>query len=395
MKYYGLLAIVLVICAAMSAQALEGRIIVVTAEEETAGFTPVLLPCDGAAPDGRLTALNQDTGEAAPVTLFGDHLGFVPPSLPAGQEQRFVLAAGDDDAAPRVRLEHNTEEGGVAVYIRGAHFTTYNYGDVSRIPCLWPVYSENGVTVTRNYPMAADAPMEGRKDHRHHVSIWTAFGDVNGADTWHRAPINTKSVETESGDAFGVIRAHNVWADNRDEPIVDEIREYRFYDAPAGIRLFDHTITFNAVYGDVVFGDDKEGIVAFRVRPELQGNEAGLLTNAAGDQGERNVYGTPMPWMDYSGHIDGAGNRGIALFSHPDNFREPCWHVRDYGLAAANPFALSDVCRMDEDGSYTLAEGESLTLAFRFYIHTGDVEEAEVAKHYTGYANAPKAAWAE
>ena len=26
--------------------------------------------------------------------------------------------------------------------------------------------------------------------------------------------------------------------------------------------------------------------------------------------------------------------------SHPDNFRQPRWHVRDYGLMLANPFAL-------------------------------------------------------
>ncbi len=395
MKHIGLVILLAVV--AMSAHALEGRGIVVTAEEELPAFTPVLMEVDiTAVPEGRLEAVNQATGEVAPVALFDGHLAFVPPSLPVGEEQRFELTVADA-LPPRVRLEHDLDTKIVAVYVRDTHFTSYNYGDVSRIPCLWPVYAENGVTITRNYPMGEDKPIDGRMDdHRHHVSIWTAFGDVNGADTWHRAPIDTKSVEAESGDAFGVIRAHNVWrAPRGGDPLVDEIRELRFYDAPAGVRLFDKTITFHAAYGDVTFGDDKEGVVAFRIRPEIQGNQAGVLTNAAGGQGEREVYGTPTPWMDYSGPIEGVGTRGLALFSHPDNFREPCWHVRDYGLAAANPFALSDVCRFDEDGSYELAEGESLTLQFRFYIHTGDVEEAEVAKHYTGYASMPTAAWAE
>jgi len=294
-----------------------------------------------------------------------------------------------------VRLEQDAAAGTVKVYVRDEHFTTYHYGEAARVPFLWPVRGEGGVALTRNYPMGEDAPVEGRKDHRHHISIWTAFGDVNGADTWHRAPIKTKSLEVMSGDAFGAIRTLNVWCDNRGEPLVDELREYRFYDGPAGVRLIDQTISFTAAHGDVTFGDNKEGLVAFRIRPEIQGNEAGVLTDSKGNQGERKVYGTPGPWMDYSGLIEGVGNRGIALFSHPGNFRQPCWHVRDYGLFAANPFALSDVAKLDEDGSYELKEGETLTLSFRFYVHTGDVEEASVANYYAAYANAPRAAWAE
>lgn len=379
----------------LSAQALDGRIIAVTPGADTGAYTPVSVPYDGPAPGGRVEVVNQATDEAAPATIYGGALIFVPASLEAEQEHRFAVRVLDDDAAPRVRLEHDAEAGAVAVYIRDEHFTTYNFGNDLRIPFLWPVHAEGGVTITRNFPMGPDEPVEGRKDHPHHVSLWTAFGDVNGADTWHRAPIRTQSIVVESGDALGVIRAHNVWCDTDGAPQVDEIREYRFYDGPAGVRFIDQTIAFVAAHGEVVFGDNKEGLVAFRIRPEIQGNEAGLLTNAEGMQRERRVYGTPVPWMDYSGPIGGIGNRGIALFSHPGNFRPPCWHVRDYGLFAANPFALSDVCRMDEGGAYTLAEGENLTLLYRYFVHSGDVEEAGVAQRYDDFAVTPKAAWAE
>ena len=34
---------------------------------------------------------------------------------------------------------------------------------------------------------------------------------------------------------------------------------------------------------------------------------------------------------------------GIAILNHPASFRYPTyWHVRDYGLFAANPFGLHD-----------------------------------------------------
>ncbi len=304
--------------------------------------------------------------------------------LVAGFAAQTAVAQAENES-PYVNIDLDMEAQQAEVYIRGEHFTTYQFGEDARIPHLWPMHAEDGVAITRNYPMGEDEPVEST-DHPHHVSFWTAFGDVNGYDHWHSEPIVTQNVEAESGDDSGWIRAENVWPDGDGEPIVDETREYRFYDTPAHGRIFDHTVTFTASYGDVTFGDDKEGMVAFRIRPEIQGNEAGVLTNFEGEQGEGNVYGTPGPWMDYSGPIEDVGYRGIALFSHPSNFREPAWHVRDYGLVGSNPFALSDVAGLDEDGTYVLEEGESLTFIFRAYVHSGDVEQADVAGQYEAFA---------
>ena len=283
-----------------------------------------------------------------------------------------------------VHIIKDDEEGRAHVWIRGEHFTSYNFGNDNRIPILWPVYAESGVTITRNFPMGTDIK-EVRRDHRHHQSIWVAYGDVNGYDFWHHETIVTKSVDVKSGMSYGVIKAENVWVDDKGGPVVDEIRTYRFNDSPASARIFDHSVTFRATYGDVTFGDDKEGLIAFRIRPEIQGNQVGVLTNANGDQTQSNVYGTPVPWMDYSGPIEGVGERGIALFSHPDNFRLPAWHVRDYGLAGCNFFAMKNVGGLEEEGTYVLSEGEEITFHVRFLIHSGDVHEAGVAKHYEEY----------
>lgn len=378
---------------ASSVHGLDGRVITVTGGQAVRPYTPVSVPCDGPRPDGAITAVSRATGQAAPATLLEGRLIFVP-AEPVEPGNRFEIKVGKPADKPRVRLEHDAGKGTVAVYVRDEHFTTYHYGDDVRIPFLWPVHAEGGVTITRNYPMGTDEPVSIR-DHRHHVSLWTAFGDVNRADTWHRTPIRTRQIQAISGDALGLIRAHNVWYDNDNNPLVDEMREYRFYDGPAGVRFIDQTITFVAAHGEVTFGDNKEGLVAFRIRPEIQGNHAGRLTNSEGKQGEKEVYGTPVPWMDYSGPVEGVGNRGIALFSHPDNFRLPCWHVRDYGLFTANPFALSGVGRLDKDGAHTLAPGERLALTYRFYVHSGDVKEARVAQRYADFAKGPELAWAE
>lgn len=298
----------------------------------------------------------------------------------------FGLAPCPGNAAePRVQLAHDPAKGEIAVHVRGEHFTTFHYGEAVRTPFLWPVQAEGGVGVTRNFPMGKDDPES--TDHPHHRSLHLTFGDVNGYDHWHKERIATKSVETGLADKYAWIRALNEWLTPEGEALLRETHELRFHDTPASGRFIDFVSTLTAAGQDVIFGDYKEGFLAFRIRPEIQGNRAGVLTNAEGRQGERNVYGTPSRWMDYSGPIKGHGVRGISIFDHPGNLRHPvAWHVRDYGLAAANPFGMRSVAGKEEDGSYELKQGESVTFVYRVYVHSGDVNEARVAEEYEAFA---------
>jgi len=73
--------------------------------------------------------------------------------------------------------------------------------------------------------------------------------------------------------------------------------------------------------------------------------------------------------MDYSGEIDGE-KRGIAIFDHPENSRRARWHVRAYGLFAANPFGLSTFTGdKSQNGSVTLEPGGTLRFRYRVVIH--------------------------
>ena len=50
------------------------------------------------------------------------------------------------------------------------------------------------------------------------------------------------------------------------------------------------------------------------------------------------TWGKRAEWCDYYGPVEGQVV-GIAIFDHPSNPAHPTWwHVRDYGLFAANPF---------------------------------------------------------
>jgi hypothetical protein len=76
------------------------------------------------------------------------------------------------------------------------------------------------------------------------------------------------------------------------------------------------------------------------------------------------------------------------MFDHPQNPCHPTWwHVRDYGLFAANPFGKHDFEKLADAsaGNLVVPSGQSVTFRYRFYFHKGDEQKAKVADHYEAY----------
>ena len=62
------------------------------------------------------------------------------------------------------------------------------------------------------------------------------------------------------------------------------------------------------------------------------------------------------------------------------NPRHPTWwHVRDYGLFAANPFGQHDFEKLPDKtaGNLMVPAGKSVTFRYRFYLHEGDEQQGE------------------
>lgn len=111
----------------------------------------------------------------------------------------------------------------------------------------------------------------------------------------------------------------------------------------------------------------------------------GKIVNSEG-QVDGKAWGRPAAWVDYHGPV-GGDTVGIAILNHPSSFRFPTyWHVRTYGLFAANPFGLSDFPDTTKSGEYTLAKGEEITLRYRVLFHRGDEKEGKVAEVFSCYA---------
>jgi hypothetical protein len=158
-------------------------------------------------------------------------------------------------------------------------------------------------------------------------------------------------------------------------------------------RIIDFDITITAEQDKVLFGDTKEGTFGIRV-PEVMAVETkkgGQFVNAEGKIGEGEAWGKRSPWVDYTGILDGE-KVGIAILNHPSSFRYPTyWHVRNYGLFAANPFGVHDFEKLQDTtvGNLALSKGESFTCRYRVLFHKGDEKEANIAEAFKEYAEKP------
>jgi hypothetical protein len=280
------------------------------------------------------------------------------------------------------------------VEINGELFTEYIFRGAPHV-YFYPLLGPGALPMTRNYPMKTDAPGE-EHDHPHHRSLWYSHGLVNGIDFWSEGSKagkiqHDKFLELKSGSEVGVIKAQNNWVAPDGEVVCREEQTFRVYARPGRERLFDFEVTLKAGDKEIVLGDTKEGSMGIRIAESMR------LSHGKGKPGQGHIvqstgvrdddtWGKHAAWCDYYGPVEGK-IVGIAVFDHPQNPRHPTtWHVRDYGLFAANPFGLHDFEKQPAAaGNMTVAAGKSVTFRYRIYLHEGDEKQAKVAERYQEY----------
>ncbi len=351
---------------------------------------PIVMPCpSGPTPSGLVAG-----EEIVPLQHEGDTLAAIVPSVEAGSERRYVsaevhhvggVALSDDGAAISVELD-------------GELFTRYQYGGVPARPYFWPVLAPGGVPVTRAWPMQDVA--DETRDHKHHRSMYFAFGEVNGVDNWSEEPGHGHTVhrsvdEIVGGPVFGRFRTTSDWTDAAGNALLTQKVSVTFWAARANApRIVDVDLRLSPTGGDVVFGDTKEGgLLTVRVATPMDVPNGGRIENAYGGINEPETWGYAAHWCDYSGVVNGQ-RVGIAVMDHPLSFRYPTyWHVRDYGLMGANPFALRAYTGGVKDGTYTLRSGETMRFVYRVIVHTGNATDASIRDHYLSFVNPPAVEW--
>lgn len=256
-------------------------------------------------------------------------------------------------------------------------------------PVFAALFAPSGQRLTRKYPISDALPTE-KLDHVHHRSFWFTHGEVNDVDFWAEAKNHGNIVETSfEADSDGksvTMTTTNQWQDATGKPLLSDQRDYKFHDS-LGMRAIDCTIRLIASDGPVVFGDTKEGSFGVRVAGTMKvdSKKGGKIVSSAGLE-DGATWGKQAEWVDYYGPVDGE-TVGIAILNHPSSYGFPTrWHVRTYGLFAANPFGVHHFAGGDRTDGVRLEDGEELTLKYRVLLHDGTTEEAEISKAWKEYA---------
>jgi hypothetical protein len=301
---------------------------------------------------------------------------------------------------PEIRVEKDR----LVFRLRGELVAAYATGaDVAK-PYFWPV-TFDGAALTRVWPLEKGRPGEST-DHVHQKSAWFCHGDVipeglppaervkgvEGVDFWSegkgRGVIRCTAVEVprEAAD-YATVLTRNDWLAPGGVKVLAELRQVSVHDLGAA-HLLAVEIDLATDVVPVTFGDTKEGSFAVRVNDlirELGGN--GRIENADGRTGEGACWGRASAWCDYSGEIGGK-KVGIALLDDPANPYPACWHVRAYGLMAANPFGRAKSgfpATAGRTDRVKLARGQHLKLRYGLLLHPGNASDGKVAEHYARF----------
>ncbi len=288
----------------------------------------------------------------------------------------------------------------VSIAVDGELLTELRFEGAPK-PYLYPLMGPGGVALTRNYPMRADAADED-KDHPHHRSLWFTHGDVNGVDFWAEGPnkgkvIQTKVLEARGGDESGTVRTANRWVTPEGKTLLTDVTAVQVHRSPLG-RMFDYEIALTASEGmDLTFGDTKEGTMAVRLAESMRlkankhyaGKPTGRILQDTGVK-DGDTWGKRASWTAYTGPVNGQP-MSVVIFDHPSNPRYPTWwHVRDYGLFAANPFGVHDFEKKPAGaGNLVVKAGDTVRFRYRFLLLAGDVNAAQLGALSTEFGKAP------
>jgi hypothetical protein len=292
--------------------------------------------------------------------------------------------------AQQARFEIKETEEGLAVTLDGNLLTNYLIKSGAK-PVLWPLIGPDEIPLTRQYPIR-DALEFEKQDHVHHRSMWLTHGDVNGISFWdeteNHGNIVHRKFETFSGGDTATIVSLNDWI-GPDEVKVCSDRRTLVFGVLDEVRWIDFTAEITAGDQPVVFGDTKEGSFGIRVAGwmKVDAEQGGQIVNS-NEQIDKDAWGQPAEWVDYHApHKEQV--YGIAILNHPSSYGFPThWHVRTYGLFAANPFGLHDFYPDDASkvGRFELPAGESFKLRYRVLLHRGDEKTAKIADIFKEYA---------
>ena len=263
----------------------------------------------------------------------------------------------------------------INVTVDGKFFTSYIFSSDEKYPFFYPV----------NGPLSGGSVTSMRNgEYPHHSSLFFGCDQVNGGNYWQegleRGRIISVNAEIlkEGGDTV-VISDECIWSRPGAISPIKDYRKITITSPSAAVRQIDFEISMEMLM-DVHIAKTNHSLFSVRIAADLSVKNGGTMVNAEGATGEKDTFGKPSPWMDYSGKR-GEFHEGLAVMQHPSNPGYPSpWFTRDYGFISPTPMYWP------ANGTETsFKKGETLRLRYRVLVHGGTSEEAKVAELFENY----------
>lgn len=275
----------------------------------------------------------------------------------------------------------------VSFEIDGAERLRWHFGPRYPRPFFYPLIGPGGRTLTRmGHP--------GDPSHDHHRSVWFAHEKVSGVNFWgDQTAARIRQLQWLaylSGEQEAVLAVRVGWFDGHDPKellIQDLVAAASTPEGDGRETLVELHSTFTPTSETLEFGQTNFGIIGVRVAESVSVVfGGGGITGADGTTGERDLFGQPNRWVDYSGPVanrpDGEAVReGIALFDHPSNPNHPAkWHVREDGWMGPS------LCR---DAPVTTSRATPLVVRYLLHAHEGPVDPQKAEGIFRDFAARP------
>ncbi|MGL4462928.1 MAG: DUF6807 family protein, partial [Planctomycetia bacterium] len=344
---------------------------------------PLLMSGDGSM------ILTADDGSTTPGQLVsgadGERLWFVVDALPAGGKRTYSVAFGGS-SEPRFEWT-DVKDKQMDLSIGGRQTLRYDYTpfdakDVENTKKPFhQVFDPNGSRlITKG--------VGGKFPHHRGIYFGYSKCGVDGQtyDTWHCFKGEHQLHRGVAAAVAGaVVGGHTVkidWNDRQGKPFIEESRTLRVYHQPTDHLLIDVESTLTATRGDVTLnGDRQHAGLQFRAAAEVNENQketrylrpAGWAElPASKEYNGADFVGLPWNALQYP-----LGDRKytVAYLSHPANPKKAEFSERLYG-------------RFGEFFSYTLKQGEPLTVRYRFWITAdGDATRDTIEARHADFAS--------
>lgn len=344
--------------------------------------------------------LEDGSGNTIPIQVNQHNTGwFIIKNLSASGSKTYVFSEDPISSTGESDINYTSDDNTFTFRKAGDPVLSYYYrsnnppdeldGRYKRAGYIHPAYTPNGVPLTNHLDT---------KLHPHHYGIWSAWTKTKfqgrSPDFWNQQDETGRVDHVDSlqniwkGPVYGGLKAKNHFVDvSGSAPVIALNEEWKtkIYNISGSdnqhYNLFDLKLTHTTNTGQpLTLPTYHYGGMAFRGHQQWDDPEnISVLTSKGLNRSEANE--TRARWVHIGGQINGK-QVGVAILSHPDNFRAP----QPIRVHPETPYIVFAPMQL---GDFKIRPGSPYVMRYRFVTYDGEPDVEALNHLWNDYAYPP------